>query len=739
MQYVSKEYRQSMQALKRNKSYMRLYIGLINHDAQQGAALRDEGLTQYSDIEAPFDGSQVTKPYATYEQGWSSLDGSVYFIPRNGGYHQQGVVTEALADSKPSITIIFNTESPVDLKGMTIKFGKSYPTLFTITTDNKTVQFENNSQEFKTEETFNSTTYMTIQALSMSKGNTRLRIEQILCGIGINLDDNKIISAKLKSTISPIGGDMPTMDFTVKIENMDRYYNVDNDDSAINFIETGQELVVYWGYRLDSGDTEWFKGATLYMKSWSATDTTAKFEAVDVFEYMDDEYSNGEYHPEGISLYDLAEDVFEDAGMDVYWIDPYLKNITVYNPLPTTSHKQCLQLIANAGRCVLTQDNDGKIMIKSSFVPDVKTTSNGETGYSNVAGIIDNTDTREYASFEPDFTTGNGAQYFIPRNMTECFKTGYVSSDVSDGEGYFITNPTVTLNLEAAVSFFGMSLYFGDSIPYKFIIKTYNNGTVTSIYKSTAIYKATAVNFDFIDTDRVDIEFTQTKPHSRIHLAAIKLGEATDYTISYNDLLSTPTGTKLEKVKAVRVARTIYTKGTEYKDLVSDDITTPTEQTLYDFNFSNAVHDLDVVCTKDDEEIDIGAVITEQKAYRCRVLISNPPKEQENVTIVVRGYEYNTSTAYKTMQVNATGKILDWENPLISSENTAQDLAEWLGSYYASGNEYSLKFRGDPALEANDLAYLESMYLDELMIRLESIETDYSGSITGKITARRIV
>lgn len=63
----------------------------------------------------------------------------------------------------------------------------------------------------------------------------------------------------------------------------------------------------------------------------------------------------------------MAVDVFEDAGIseDKYWVDPYLKNITVYNPLPMVKHKECLQLIANAGRSVVMQNRDGLILIKS--------------------------------------------------------------------------------------------------------------------------------------------------------------------------------------------------------------------------------------------------------------------------------------------------------------------------------------------------------------------------------------
>lgn len=61
------------------------------------------------------------------------------------------------------------------------------------------------------------------------------------------MDNEKIVSAELKSTLSPISESLPSIDFTVTIENMDRYYNVDNEDSAINYMETGQEMQVYYG------------------------------------------------------------------------------------------------------------------------------------------------------------------------------------------------------------------------------------------------------------------------------------------------------------------------------------------------------------------------------------------------------------------------------------------------------------------------------------------------------------
>lgn len=55
----------------------------------------------------------------------------------------------------------------------------------------------------------------------------------------------------------------------------------------------------------------------------------------------------------------MALEVLESAGITderEYYIDPYLKKIIVYNPLPVVSHAEALQIIANAGRCALRED-----------------------------------------------------------------------------------------------------------------------------------------------------------------------------------------------------------------------------------------------------------------------------------------------------------------------------------------------------------------------------------------------
>lgn len=153
------------------------------------------------------------------------------------------------------------------------------------------------------------------------------------------------MDSKLDSYISPICEDVPQIDFMVKLQNYDQYFNVDNPNSAINFLETGQEMYVWYGYQLPNSDTiEWIRGAKLQCSAWESDDYSATIRCQDLFRNMDEEYYKGCYAPAGITYYHAAELVFQDAGIEEYYIDPYLKKSTTKTPYRGLSTKRLCRL-----------------------------------------------------------------------------------------------------------------------------------------------------------------------------------------------------------------------------------------------------------------------------------------------------------------------------------------------------------------------------------------------------------
>lgn len=106
--------------------------------------------------------------------------------------------------------------------------------------------------------------------------------------------------------------------------------------------------------------------------------------------------------------------------------------------------------------------------------------------------------------------------------------------------------------------------------------------------------------------------------------------------------------------------------------------------------------------------------------------------------IVVTGREYVVTQARTVRQLHTTGTVETWENPLVSEAGMAQDLAQWVGDYLASDREYDLSYRGEPRIDANDIAFLENKYVPDLLIRIYDHTLNFKGgALSGSMKARR--
>ena len=738
MQAASNEYKDMMRRKWRNPlSHLRVTIGLINQQAQSSAYIPEpDAYTYYSNLIMPMDNYQVKELYAACDQDYTTVDGSMYFLPRDTAdvVLNQGIVTDGL---QGAIEIRFPVQ--YDIKGVTIEFGKAYPVDFSIISDGNTVEVTGNaSGHYVTEEIFPAATFLRFVPSVMANGQSRLRINQITMGIGIYFDSKKILSATKKEHISPISEELPTIDFSMTVDNKDRVYDVENDESTVNFLETGQRIEALYGQAMDDGTIEWIPGTSLALKSWSADDTEMSFQASDRFDGMDGTYYRGQYHPDGMSLYDLAVDVMTDAQVDYrdYWIDPYLKNVLVVNPMPVVAHKEALQLIANAGRCILYLDRAGKIFLKSSFVPDMEAASDDEAYFSSTAAVLDHTGKDAYASAGQDHTAADGAEYFLPRQAegTTYLNVGYISDSVADGEGRFAKNPTISITMEAAFKCFGLTLEFGRNWPDTVVFHTYNNDVPVEDYAVSGLSQTHVVNHEFPEFDHLVLEFTQGCPNNRVTLDNITFGDSTDYVLEYGvELTKTPKGTQLTKVRELQVVRTIYNLSTEdAKELVRETIAVAAQDNQYTFYLSNPSYDLSAAIAEASEGQT--AAIIDSSAYYVTVGLAGVSGAVE---VVITGKEYVVTQARVSRQLNTTGSLETWENPLVSDVVHAANLVDWIGDYMKSDREYDLQYRGEPRIDANDIAFLENKYVPDLLIRVTDHTLKFNGGLSGTIKARR--
>lgn len=738
MQKVSKAYKESMKSSLRERAYIMLSFGLVNQEAQAKARIAPGDFAYFSNAANLFSEKSAEMVYATLEEDFTKVDGSMLFLPRRNSsdtYYDTGLVGGKLvSQAQYELTINLNTGA-TDFKGITINFGENYPVDFDmVSSSGQTIEIRDNTlAEFTSEEVLENTTYVKLVFYRMKKPQSRLRIYSIRFGYGLVYYNDSVMSSSLDSYISPIGADVPQIDFSVQLKNYDHYFNVDNPKSAINFLETGQEMEIFYGYHLpDSEEIEWVRGNHLLCSEWESDDYTATIRCQDIFRNMDSEYYKGTYTSAGRSYFDLAKEILTDAGLSDYYIDPRLKKLYTKNPLPRVQHKEALQIIANACRCVLSQTRMGTAQIKSFFNPEVAASSNGETAYSQVGNILNDSVKDEYASLAGNYTVANGGMYFLPRNVSgKVLNTGYVSSEISDENGEFGTNPVITIVQEAACMYYGVKFVFGHALPAAITIRTYNNGSLVEEYEvEDEITKTLVILHDFDDFDTMKIEFTKTaEPHNRIVLNHFSFGDVTDFTMTRTDMTSSPKAIKQELIKEVIVPCYSYQNGTLEESLMSEEIEVMNGQveTFFigepSYNFRATL-----------DEGSSGVSIVASGNYYVTLKFSTTG----TFRLEVFGYRYKIVERHAIKTLNNRGKTIKWENPLISDMEMATDLAEWLGEYYSAGIEYEYNTRGNPEIDANDIVYQENEFHEGMKVNIYRQTLNFNQSFSGKVTARRI-
>lgn len=808
MQVTSAEYREEQKRDLRNESYVWVYLGIINKEAQGDAYVSSE-LEPYSSRYI-FQESMFEAYYASLEENFTRVDGSFYFLPEDSRAYAlfQGSVSE---DIEQAITIDFLTYHDLSIKGLTIDFGEYYPTEFTITNGNETYNYTKDSSDiFVTEDIFNDTDYITITPITMVGGEQRLRIHAITFGVGLTFDNQTLINTQRKNTIDHLSNALPVKQFSFTVDNLGKKFNKDNPYSFINFLEEGQLVTYEYGRKMDDDSIYRIPGGTVALKTWSSNDIQAKFNCVGKLDLMTDNYLFGEYDPNGITAYLLAQRVLGTAGIDEYRIDSYLRNVIIKNPLPITSHKNCLQMIANACRSVLYEDRNGYVVIESSFRPEVASvTYLHAMGYSDTESILNPEVTSyDYASLENSFSKVDGKLRVIrPHSEWETgiiLPNGYTSSSMSNTSAELPMDSShesaIIIEWEAQWNFFGLELEYPEwAVPQQLTVIGYANGAevVRETHTDTR-----HIPTEFYNCDKVKILFEKTASgRQRIHCHKILVGDVSNYNLTYHELADTPTATSIERVKNIETHYYDY----DYEDAEVADIKKYNAQVgenivsfvgdasvYYDYSVTYTSGTGTITITQEHPSTLVftasaaGEVQISAKKYvniskvhaKARSGISmnevtfNSPYHDyvvwyTDLDSISRGdltigpqYSYylgfwstieadvqisakriSVSDSMTTTSVGEVGSTKVVKNQLVDNADFASEVGEWVGDYYGSDTEYTLVFRGEPALDCDDLIYLENKFVDKNLIRItdETLDTSTGMSTRAhKLTARRI-
>ena len=407
---VSQAWKDNQKKTLVNESYVEISLDITDPDIREDSTIDDNGSIYISNTPQIIDGlDKSIIPYCTLEQNLWLLDSSRSLIP-SIDRGDCGYIGNVLSDfnclyhSSPLINIYFSKVHLNSVPAITITWSSvfnEYAVEFIVTTYNgdnivnRKHVVDNNLVTSIVEMEIVDFDKITIQVLKWCLPNKRVRIEEIFIGMNKIYSKKELFSYEHNKTIDPLSASLPKDEILFTIDNLNNSYNPLNPNGLSKYLMERQDVKVRYGFKMNNGKVEWIKGGTFYLSEWNAPQNgnTANFKARDLFEFLTDMYFEGIYNASGVSLYTLAERLFEKANLplnsdgSLKWkIDESLKEIYTTSPLPVDTIANNLQLIANAGCCVLYQDRDGIIRIEplTNDITDYEITLYNSYNKSNI-------------------------------------------------------------------------------------------------------------------------------------------------------------------------------------------------------------------------------------------------------------------------------------------------------------------------------------------------------------------
>lgn len=752
MRNVSDAYKQAMSQIIQPETRIKLDFTIKDPSAAGDATLSCSEQSFLSNLGAINDKTPVSALYSSFEKNFWKVDGSMSILPESGPYQNQGLVSEELSSadgvfgSPPILTIEFQNQH--DLLGLTFTFdtfSNDYASEILITSYNRgeTVdQFvaEPTEAEYACEHPLQNCTKLVIQFLGTNKPFRRLRLFQIVFGVTHTFTTKDVQSYSQTWEVDPISSSLPKTQLKFTAENFENQYNADNPQGIWLYLDEKQPIHLQWGQELNTGKIDWIEGGTYYTNGAPSTSGRyVTFQALDLLSQMTNTYYRGMYHPQGVSLYDLAVDVLEDAnlekmedGSDPWVLDPQLKDVMVTAPLPVKAHRECLQIIANAGRCVLKCDALGRIHLKYQVDPIISVSANDETEWSDVQKAFDSMllPEKNYIDFsENGWMVGNSNLVILPEEPPYLYQ-GFVSNILSGADGTFSEPPQITIHYSAPYSSYLMPITFdpiGGAYPVNFDLVFSNNGQV--VYQeqvrgnnSTTYTLGTPV-LDY--TDLVLTFYSLNKPNQRLRIGQIGEGRVNDYYLDFSVAGSEPPVTKNPRLSSVSMTFHVYTPAAEPESIYESDLVLSGEESIIVL-YNPAVN---ISASLSNGQI------TEAQYFTGAALLTL--QGQGETTLTVSGTPLNDAQSVVKIQKNERGEDCPFDNPIISSRGQAQQVGEWVADYLLMRNSYEMPFREDFRLEANDIIYMQSLFEDIFPARILKLEFSLPGQ-TGKIKLRRM-
>ena len=325
--------------------------------------------SEFSDVQNTIGVSATKTKIAYLEKDYFALDGSHVF-PETGNTYDVGWESESLSDASGNINeyieyIFSNTH---DSYGVQIRFPDNCPA------DTFTLAYYKDDTLVGTRTVTGNTslTYANYDVrlqwnrvrLTFAKINPqqRARLWQVVFGVNDVFDEDTLISVSASGATDFAGDYDDCGEFSFQFYNEGRFDVRTINDLPIG-LQEGLKVTVYVKPR--GSDTYVVYGN--YYSEQTVVEENGMIITVsgydELYRLNDTTFRKGIVYPNGRSLAAWAQEVAEDAGIDIE-IDSAFNTIMSAGYITEVPHREALRLIAEAGCGILLVGSDGKIRLK---------------------------------------------------------------------------------------------------------------------------------------------------------------------------------------------------------------------------------------------------------------------------------------------------------------------------------------------------------------------------------------
>ena len=386
MQSVTESWKTAQREMIVPEQFIQIEYSVTDPDVQKDGTASSNGNAVYADTADITDTTIKSPPYyATLEHNIWGLNGEQLVLPDSAPYGDTGYIGNAMCDAAgvfetpPVVSVAFSKVHIPLVPGLTVTWSDEYgeyATSFRVKAYNGSTEVFNQLYEGNTEvrtvvdADLQQYDEISIEILKWSRPYRRARITYFVIGTDIIYTKDDLMSYTHTQSVDLLSGTLPKNAITFSLDNTNGQWNPDNEEGAEKYLLQRQPLKVRYGMKVGNS-TEWIDGGTFYMSEWSTpmNGLEATFTARDSIDFMNAVYTG----VRSGTLYDIAIAALVQADLPLletgevrYSVDNSLKNYTTDFTADDEAYiiSEILQMVANAGCCVMYQDRTGVLRIE---------------------------------------------------------------------------------------------------------------------------------------------------------------------------------------------------------------------------------------------------------------------------------------------------------------------------------------------------------------------------------------